>query len=541
MNRDLGQLSRDTFDVLVVGGGIHGLTAAYEAAQRGLRVALVERRDFGSGTSFNHHKTLHGGLRYLQTADLARVRESISERRAFARVAPQLISPQPFVMPTWPRLARSRTAMRIALLADQALGINRNSGVPESHQLPPGRVLSRDEFFELAPDARGLPATGGALWYDYKTDEGDRLTLAFGLAASRFGAVLANYADAIEPIREGSRVTGMKVRDAVSGETIDVRARVTVNAAGAGVGRVMAAFGARRVFPLLKAMNVVTTRAASGPAVALPTPEGRLLVALPWRGRLTIGTSHGLQLCGTDDTLVKSPELTSFVGEINAAFPWLALDAREVSLVHRGVVPARLREGQPPALLDRAEVHDHARDAVEGAVSIIGVKYTTARLLAERAIDLVAAKLGQTVAHSRTSVLPLLAPVRNEESETSGNDHGSPSERITRVYGATAARVLGLHAEHPELGRPLADGVPVSGAQVLEAIRHEMALTLEDVVVRRTGAGAVGHPGEEVVRRCAELMQTELGWTAERVEDEVAAVRRFYEIGRIDEPGGMQT
>jgi glycerol-3-phosphate dehydrogenase len=101
--------------------------------------------------------------------------------------------------------------------------------------------------------------------------------------------------------------------------------------------------------------------------------------------------------------------------------------------------------------------------------------------------------------------------------------------------------VLGLHAEHPELGRSLAEGVPVSGAQVLEAIRHEMALTLEDVVVRRTGAGAAGHPGEEVVRRCAELMQTELGWTAERVEDEVAAVRRFYDIGGIDEPGGIQT
>src|SRR4051812_33816383 len=260
MKRELGQLAGDSFDVLVIGGGIYGLTAAYEAAQRGLRVALVERRDFGSGTSFNHHKTLHGGLRYLQTADLVRVWESIGERRAFARIAPQLVSPQAFVMPTFARLERSRLAMHVAFLADQAIGMNRNSGVPETHHLPPGRVLSRDEFLAMVPGAERLPATGGALWHDYKIDEGDRLTLAFGLAAARFGAVLANYADAIEPIRDGGRIAGMKVRDSSNGDIIDVRARITLNAAGAGAARVMAAFGSRRVFPLVKAMNVVTSR-----------------------------------------------------------------------------------------------------------------------------------------------------------------------------------------------------------------------------------------------------------------------------------------
>jgi len=530
MNRDLGQLTGDGFDVLILGGGIYGLTAAYEAAQRGLRVALVERRDFGGGTSFNHHKTLHGGLRYLQTADIRRMRESIAERRAFARIAPQLISPQAFVTPTWPGLARSRLAMRAAFLADQALALNRNSGVAESHHLPPGRVLSRDEFLAMVPGAQELPVTGGALWHDYKTDEGDRLTLAFALGAARFGAVLANYADAFEPIRNGNRIAGMRVRDAATGDILDVRAGVTVNAAGADAARVMAAFGARRVFPLVKAMNVVTARQATGPAVALPTKDGRLLVALPWRGRLTIGTSHGLQLCGADDTLVKAGEVSAFLAEINSAFPWLALALGDVSLVHRGVVPAAVREGKP-TLRDRAELRDHAKDGIDGAVSVVGVKYTTARLMAERAIELVAAKLGRKIGPSRTAQLPLVAPVRNEESEPPAHDPASAVERITRVYGATAARVLGLHAEHPDLGRPLAEGVPVTGAQVLEAVRHEMAITLEDIVVRRTGLGAAGHPGDEIVRQCAALVQQELGWSADRVEDEVSSVRRFYEIG----------
>src|SRR5215212_3153992 len=426
MNRDLGQLTHDSFDVLVIGGGIYGLTAAYEAAQRGLRVALVERRDFGSGTSFNHHKTLHGGLRYLQTGDLRRMRESIAERRAFARIASQLLSPQKFVTPTWPRLARSRMALRAAFLADQVLGLNRNAGIPESHHLPGGHVLSRDEFFAMVPGARGLPATGGALWYDYRTDENDRLTLAFGLAAARFGAVLVNYADAIEPLRDGTRITGMKVRDAVTGDSVDVRARITLNAAGPGAGRVMAAFGARRVFPLIKAMNLVTTREATDPAVALPTSDGRLLVTLPWFGRLTIGTSHGARLCGADDTLVSRSEVCAFVAEINSAFPWLALGIDEVSLVHRGVVPAKVREGEPPALLDRAEVRDHSIDGIDGAVTVVGVKYTTARLLAERTVDLIGEKLGQRIAPSRTSELPLLAPVRTEDAESPRREGVNP-------------------------------------------------------------------------------------------------------------------
>jgi glycerol-3-phosphate dehydrogenase len=293
----------------------------------------------------------------------------------------------------------------------------------------------------------------------------------------------------------------------------------------------MAAFGVPRGFPLVKALNVVTTREASGPALALPSSDGRLLLlALPWRGRLTVGTSYAARLSHPDDTGVTVAEVSAFLDEINATFPWLSLKIEEVSLVHRGVVPARHREGHPLGPGSRAEVFDHAREGVEGAVSMVGVRYTTARLLAERTIDLVAAKLGKTIAPSRTSELPLLAPVRTDENDPPRRADASPAERITRVYGATAARVLGLHAEQPELGRPLGEGLAVTGAQVLEAVRHEMAVTLEDVVVRRTGLGAAGHPGDAVVAGCAAVMQEELGWSDQRVAEEVAQVRRFYEI-----------
>ena len=217
MTRDPARLADESFDVLIVGGGIYGLTLAYEAALRGLKTALVERRDFGSGTSFNHHRTVHGGLRYLQAFDVGRMRESIRERRALARIAPALVSPLGFLMPTRGGLTRNTWAMRAAFAADRLVAWDRNQGLPASHQLPAGRVLSRGDAQTLVPGADFTGTTGAAYWFDYRIDEGDRLTLSFALAAARHGAVLVNYATAIEPIRTARGVAGMVVRDDVTG------------------------------------------------------------------------------------------------------------------------------------------------------------------------------------------------------------------------------------------------------------------------------------------------------------------------------------
>ena len=192
--RDLSRLTEREFDLLVIGGGVHGLAAAYDAAQRGLSVALVEAGDFGSGASFNHLKTVHGGLRYLQNADLKRMRESIVERRTLARIAPHLLTPLPFLMPTYRTFTRSRLAMRVAFAADALVGGDRNAGVSPRLRIPMGRTMSRHGV--PAPVSRALARsglTGGALWYDYQMRNTDRLTLAFGLAAAREGACLANY------------------------------------------------------------------------------------------------------------------------------------------------------------------------------------------------------------------------------------------------------------------------------------------------------------------------------------------------------------
>jgi len=482
--RDLARLAEREFDVLVVGGGIYGLTIAYDAAQRGLSVALIDRGDFGAATSFNHLKTIHGGLRYLQSADFRRMRESIRERRAFARIAPRWIAPQAFAMPTGPSLTRNPIAMRAAMALDALVGRDRNEGVDPARRLPAGRIIAGAECRELFDGAiRSVPSA--AVWYDYQTVSGDRLTLAFALGAAAHGAQLANYAEATSPLRLGGKLAGAHVRDALTGQTFDVRARMLVNAAGPWAATVLTDTGMRPRWPLLKAMNLVTSRPARKASVVGATRAGRALVMLPWRGRTLIGTSESPDERQPDDQSASREEVNAFLTDINETFPALGLRADEVTLVHRGIVPAAAASGRM-SLLAHSRVIDHGDDGGKRElISIVGVKYTTARAVAERAVDLVLRKLDRK-------------PVRCRTAET----------------------VLpGAGLDDRDDDDPLA-----------HAMREEMAQTLSDVVIRRTGLGAAGYPGDPIVSDIANRMQIATGWSEEQKRRECEALRAFYEV-----------
>src|SRR6476661_748617 len=283
--RDLSRFDGNIYDLLIVGGGIHGLACAYEAASRGLRVALIEAGDFGSGASFNHQKTAHGGLRSLATGHLGRARESIRERRALARIAPWFLRPLPFLVGTYRSVIKNRVALHAAFKFDAWLGRTRNQGLEPELHLPTPRLVSKAATLRLFPGIRQEGLTGGAQWYDYQIVEADRLTFAFAAAAAASGADLANYVEATDVVREDGRIAGMIARDALSGRSFEIKAQVTVNAAGSRGGDLMRMFGVDRPFPLIKAMNLVTSRRASDMALAAPTHDGRMLTLVPWRGR----------------------------------------------------------------------------------------------------------------------------------------------------------------------------------------------------------------------------------------------------------------
>ena len=401
MIRDLDKLTGQTFDVLVVGGGIYGLTIAYDAAQRGLSVALIERDDFGSGASFNHLRTIHGGLRYLQSLDIGRARESIHERRTTARIAPHAVKPLPFAVPLYRSVMRGKLAMRAGFVLDRLVAFDRNRGVLPSHRLPGGRVVSRSHAAQRFPGLKRQGLTGAAVFYDYVTTEPDRFTFSFALAAVEHGAVVANHVEAIAPLVDGRRVTGVSARDGLGSRTFDIAARLTINATGGRVDGLLKPLGISTGIPMLKAMNLVTRRDAGDEALGGRTASGRNLFLVPWRERALFGTWESAGTCDPDDTGVSEREIAAFIAELNQAFPALDLSMADVTLVHRGVVPAAVH-GDRVALEGHEQVRDHAAQGFEGLLTVAGTKFTTARGVAQRVTDTALSKLGQKSVPCRT-------------------------------------------------------------------------------------------------------------------------------------------
>jgi glycerol-3-phosphate dehydrogenase len=537
--RDLDSLAATSWDLLVIGGGIHGLAIAYDAASRGLRTALVEAADFGSAASFNHQRTVHGGLRSLQYGRVRYARYSIVERRALARIAPWLLRPLPFLVGTYRSFTRGRIALRAAFKLDEWLGRDRNRDLEPELHLPRPRLVSRAATLRLFPGVRADRLTGGAQWYDYQMAQPDRLTFAFAAAADRAGAALANYVEAVRPLREGPRVAGMEVRDVLTGRDVAIKAAATVNAAGAHAGAIMATLGVRREYLLLKAMSLLTTRPASDMALAAPDLRNRMLTLVPWRGTALVGTSQSRAFVEPGDTGASAEEVERLVADANTAFPALKISAGDVKVVHRGVVPAVRGRNGLPELRMIPDVFDHATEGAEGALTVAAAKYSSARGVAERVTGLVARRLGRRAAPTRTgsTILPgagiadhealAIERCRALEIELSTAE----IRHLTGRYAERAVDVIALMRENSALKAPLSPAEPTAGAEVVYVIRNEMAVRLTDIVLRRTTFGAAGHPGDEAIREASRIAAAELGWDAERTASEVEHVQRFYAVG----------
>ncbi|MGE5246399.1 MAG: FAD-dependent oxidoreductase [Betaproteobacteria bacterium] len=537
MTRDIDQLATRTFDLLVVGGGIYGLTIAYDGAQRGLATALIERDDFGCGSTFNHLRTIHGGLRYLQTLDVKRARESIRERRTLARIAPHAVAPLRFALPLTRSLTKGALAMRAGFLLDRCLAFDRNRDVPPSLHLPGGRVVTRATAIQRYPGLRRQGLTGAAVWYDYETIESDRLTFAWALGAAEHGAVLANHVEAIAPLLDGRRVTGARATDRTTGAAVDINARVTVNATGGAPQPLLAPLGLQARLPLLKAMNLVTRRDAGEEALGGRLSSGRTFFLVPWRGRALFGTWESAAAVQPGALDVTAGEVAAFIAELNQVFPSLDLTSSDVTLVHRGVVPAAVHGGRV-TLEGHEQVRDHAADGVDGLISIAGTKFTTARASADRIVSLALRKLGRPAVPCRSAAVPLpggglrdlalaIADARRE------HDDGLPHDTIPHLvaaYGTRYRDIVDLASERPAWRARVADDSPVIAAELVWAARHEMVVTLADAIVRRTPLGALGYPGDEAAERAAAIVGDELGWTAGRRQQEIADVRRVYSV-----------
>jgi len=545
MQRDLRRLADTKFDVIVVGAGFYGVTTAWDAAQRGLSVAVVDKDDFGAATSFNNLKTLHGGLRSLQAANYSQMRLFIRERRAIARILPHLVRPLPFVVPTTRNPKRSALAMRIAFAINDAVAKDRNAGLPDpGTHLPPSRIVSREEALQLNPVVSPDGVTGGAVWYDYQMLSSDRVTLSFLLSAVDAGACAANYVKVTRFLKQADRVIGVKVEDGLTNESFAIRGSVVVNAAGPWAPSLLEDLpaGAQGAPPprLSRAMNVVTRKLVNDHACG-GLVHGRYLFMVPWRDVSMVGTSHDAHEGSADQLKVSRWDLEAFLKDAREAFPLADLTTGDVRLIHRGLLPMISGEGTKVRLLRESQVVDHSKHGLPGLVSMFGVRYTTARHTASEAVDAVFRALGHaTPPPCRTAETPLqggsIYSMDNFLRAVAQRDvDGIPPDTLKRIattYGTGYDRVLQMARDVPALGRPLGRDCSVLGAEILYAARAEMALKLSDALIRRTEAGAAGHPGTDAVERAAAIMARAHEWDEGRMRNEIGEVESFFRLPR---------
>jgi glycerol-3-phosphate dehydrogenase len=499
MRRDIPRLADTAFDLLIVGAGIHGACAAWDAALRGLSVAVVDQDDFGAATSANSLRIVHGGLRYLARGNLIRMRESIRERSTLLRIAPGLVSPLKVLVPTYGPGPSGRIAHAAALALNDLASLGRNRRLDPATSIPRGHLVSREECLGLFPWFVGRGLSGGAVWHDAQLHNPERLTLSFLQAAANIGAVPVNYLRVDRLHASRGVVQGAQATDCLTGAQLQIRAGAVLVAAGPWTDRLVATTpgaGQRPAPRQALGLNLVVNRRLADVAIGVRARSSRQEDPVCGGHRFLFSTPHGkVTLLGTwytadtgNPRVARERGLRALLREFNDACPGLDLSEGEVMRCQWGWLP--LKDGKEPgrvgALAEHPRITDYGRVlGVRNLLSVEGVKYTTARLVAEQVLDRVFASLGRRSPPCRTGDLRL---------------HGTEAKFSVEP------------------------GAPATRGEILRAVREEMAVKLTDIVFRRTALGAVPGPDRVAVEAAARVAGPELGWNAIRQDLEINSV-----------------
>jgi glycerol-3-phosphate dehydrogenase len=545
MKRDLPALAAQPFDVLIVGGGAFGAAAAWDATLRGLSVALIEQSDFGSGASAECFKMVHGGIRYLQHGDVRRLRFSCAQRSALLRIAPHLVNPLPIVIPTYGYGRQGKPFLAAGMLAYDWLTVDRNVGIADAaRRISGAHYLSRGETLELFPELEQRSLTGGAVFEDGQMYNASRLVLAFVRSAVDKGAVAANYTQALRFLWEGRRVIGVRARDCAGGDEFDIRARLVLNAAGPWAEYLLQDGEHfpehRRGHFSRDACFLVRRKPRSKYALAVPgwskdrdavvSRAARHLFAVPWRDCTLIGVWHRLFPARPDTAQVEESELAAWIEEMNASYPALRLTRDDVIYANCGLVPFGDGKTAEDELSFGKESRfiDHRTQGIQGLVTLIGIRYTTARGDAAKALDLLLEQHAGALRHAPTERIPLVGgDIADFEALRLRARRAVPATVSERTLAAwlrnhgTRYEDLAALAATPALAQPLG-GTDTVMAEVSHAVREEMALRLADVVLRRTDLGSGSHPGAGAIVDAARGMQEILGWSDRQRDAEMA-------------------
>ena len=516
----LERFASETFDVLVIGGGVTGCGVALDAASRGLSVALVEKTDFAAGTSSRSSKLIHGGLRYLEHLDFDLVREALAERRLLLqKIAPHLVRATPFLFPLrrrgWDRLYMGAG---IALY-DALAGIH--AAVPRH------RHLSRTTCSRDAPALRPDVFCGGIRYYDGQMDDA-RFGVVLARTAMSYGALCASGVEVTSFLRAGERIRGAHIRDHESTTEFDLRARVVVNATGVWTTAIERLAGVEN--PLLvrpsKGVHLVVPRQRLDLSYALILPtEKSVLFVLPWEQWWIIGTTDTDWSFSPDQPAATRADIDYLLDHVNQVLV-SPLTSADIVGVYAGLRPLVSASGKDTAKLSRSH---QVRCSAPGLVSVAGGKYTTYRIMARDAVDAAARELDFAVDSSRTADIPLVGAVgfASVASRLTAHPAGAvlapeQIEHLIKRYGSLANEVLDLVAREPDLGKPLSGAESYLAAEIHYAASHEGARHVDDALSRRTHiAFEMPDRGREAARAVANLMGKVLSWSDEKIEHEV--------------------
>ncbi len=524
------RLANKEFDVLVVGGGVTGSGVALDASTRGLRVALVEARDFASGTSSRSSKLFHGGLRYLEQFNFGLVREALHERELMlTRIAPHLVKPVSFLYPLTHRLWERPYVTTGMLLYDNMGG---------ARSVPRHKQLTKTGALRMAPALKPSALTGALLYYDGQADDA-RHTLTVARTAAAYGATVLNSAEVTGFLRAGDRIVGARVRNVETDDEVEVHAQVVVNATGVWTDDVQTMAGGRGRFHVRasKGVHIVVPRDRinSETGIILRT-EKSVLFLIPWGTHWIIGTTD------TDWTLDKAhpaasrTDLDYLLDHVNSVLT-VPLTYDDIQGVYAGLRPLLSGESESTSQLSRE--HAVARPQ-PGLISIAGGKYTTYRVMAKDAVDAAAEDISGTVPRSVTEHIPLLGAegyqaMSNQLDRLSARV-GLPEWRLKGLlnrYGSMTNELLDLGDADPSLLEPIPDAAEYLKVEIVYAVTNEGAIHLDDILARRTRI-SIETPdrGTAAAAYVADLVSEHLEWDAERIGNEVASYRARVEAER---------
>jgi glycerol-3-phosphate dehydrogenase len=555
MKRDIEILTNSQFDLIVIGGGITGACLAHDAALRGIKTALIEKNDFGGFTSAASSKLLHGGIRYFPSGQFHKTRESARERTIFQLLAPHLTRYIPFLIPTFSgSLMKGAFVLRSGMLLYSALCRGLEGMIADSgKRIPRNTYLSKRQVMKAFPELAGVPRlAGGQILYESHMLSSERMTLAFIATAVANGACAANYIEAIRLIADNGRVVGVEVRDQFSKQAYTIRGSVVANAAGPALPTINATLPELRLTKpttgFSKGVHLVTRQINPRFALAMATAHkteglvtrgGRHFFIIPWRNRSLIGTTNVPFNGDLDSVAVEKKDIVEFINDIDATLPELQLKEADVAYAFAGLYPLTAKKIRKDTYQGTGEyqIVDHEKtNSVGGIISVLGAKYTTARKVAQLAADLVQQKLRLATTACVTDRQPLrCGQIADLKAFTLARQkaYGKllSTRQITRLvnyYGRDIDALLTLAGESPQMLAPIAAGHDMLMVEIVHAIKAEMALTLADVVFRRTGLGTTGHPGSEALKNCATQLAAERGWDDDRIQAEIQAVEKMY-------------